>query len=219
MYRIIGINSSGQLKLIKKEALNTGYFWYHVYASNLPWNDSHLFKGLNGISGGNYSNLFIGNSTYMPSGWSDKIADTSWKYGMTSSVTDMTVSWILSKEASWSNSVEAKIGLMYLSDYAYGLNGGTHCTHTSSVYTTCKTSWIHLSNNDANPPHPTEWTMVFMGYYQGTYFSAWSVQQSGMLSHAIAINNLVSVRPVFYLNRDVNYKSGSGTSTDPFIIE
>ena len=87
MYRIIGVTKDkgkGRMfKLIKKEALDTAYYWHNVYNQDIKWNESDLFKGLNGKTGGKYSNLFIGNTTYVPSGWEEKNRDSEleiWRY-------------------------------------------------------------------------------------------------------------------------------------------
>ena len=52
MYRIIGIfeDDSGNehLKLIKKETLDTSYAWHSDSSADTDWNESDLYKGLNG---------------------------------------------------------------------------------------------------------------------------------------------------------------------------
>ncbi len=47
-------------------------------------------------------------------------------------------------------------------DYYYGMSGGNNCS-SSGAYTTCKTSWIHLSNSDSGAPATYEWTMSRCG--------------------------------------------------------
>ncbi len=61
MYRIMGVNSNGQLKLIKKEALNSTMQWYSNYNADITWPNSTIYKELNGSS-------FLSNTTYVPSG-------------------------------------------------------------------------------------------------------------------------------------------------------
>ncbi len=204
MYRIIGINSSGQLKLIKKEALNSGIQWYSSSASNITWPNSTIYSSINGSS-------FLNNTTYVPSGWSSKIATTSWKYG--DNTTNSTIAANLySIENAWTNTVSAKIGLWYLHDYCYGMSGGC-----SSGSITCKTSWLHLSNNDSGAPRSDEWTMSRYGGVRGGYV-AYYVRSEGFGSYYVLLNSSLSVRPVFYLTSDVEFVSGTGTSSDPFII-
>ncbi len=167
MYRIIGINSSGQLKLIKKESLNSSMQWYSSYSSNITWPNSTIYSNINGSS-------FLSNTTYVPSGWSSKISITSWKYG-DNTTSNTTVANLYSTKNGWSSTVSAKIGLWYLHDYYYGLSGGNNC---SSNYSTCVTSWIHLSNNDSGAPSTAEWTMS--RYSGSSSYSAWDVRSKAV---------------------------------------
>ncbi len=141
MYRIMGINSSGQLKLIKKEALNSTMQWYSSTSSNITWTNSTIYSNINGSS-------FLNNTTYVPSGWSSKIADSSWKYGDMKNY-NTTAANLYSIENAWTSTVSAKIGLWYLHDYYYGLSGGNNCSANPS---TCGTSWIYIDNNDSSDP-------------------------------------------------------------------
>ena len=219
MYRIIGINSSGQLKLIKKEALNTAYYWHNSYSSDTTWPNSDLYKGLNGISGGQYSNLFIGNTTYVPSGWSDKIATVDWKYG-DNTTSNTTAENLYSIENGWTTTTSAKIGLMYMHDYYYAYqSGGLNCSPDGDS-ATCQTAWIYLwnSGNDSGAPSEYyEWTMSRYGYYSG-YYRACNVLSSGVVDY-FALSSSLAVRPVYYLTSGVTYLSGTGTASDPIIIE
>ena len=123
MYRIIGITKNTKLfKIIKKTPINQGssttFYWHNIDNQNIKWNVSDLYKGLNGISGGKYSNLFIGNKEYFPSGekWEEKIAIVNWRYGdlYHSSdwvlVSNITASQMAQIEQGWSTTVSAKIG-------------------------------------------------------------------------------------------------------------
>ncbi len=205
MYRIMGINSSGQLKLIKKEALNSTMQWYSSYSSNITWPNSTIYSSINGSS-------FLNNTTYVPSGWSSKIATTSWKYGDNTSYQTGAAN-LYSIENAWRGARSAKIGLMYLHDYYYGMSGGNNCGSSGS---TCKTSWLHLSNNDSGAPSTTEWTMSRYGSVRGRY-DAYNVNSNGR-AYYVTLDAAYSVRPVFYLTSDVEFVSGTGTSSDPFII-
>ena len=215
MYRIIGINSSGQLKLIKKEALDTTYSWYTDYSSNIYWPNSKLFGNLN-------KSIFVNNSVYpymsTDNEWYNKIATTSWKYGLISD-TNKTADNIYAEENGWAATVSAKIGLMYIHDYYYGLTGNLNCTNNVDA-DSCKNSWIHLwnSNNDSGAPDSTyEYTMSYYGASSSYSYQAWNIFLNGyMTSQHIHFDQ--SVRPVFYLNSDVTSAGGIGTLTEPFII-
>jgi len=209
MYRIIGVNENGQLKLIKKEALNTAYAW-HSTSGNTTWPNTNLYKNLNG-------SYFLSNTTYVTSVWGDKIATTTWKYGDNSAY-NTTASDLYTTENEWTATTSAKISLMYEHDYVYGLSGGNNCSKTA-MYSTCVTSWIHLSQNDAGAPSAAEWTMSRAGYSTtyGTY-RAW-FNAAGGDNGLYDLITTFSARPVFFLTPDVSYISGTGTLSDPFIIQ
>jgi hypothetical protein len=78
MYRIIGRTEDGRVKVIKKTSIGE-FQWWTDRTTNVSWysstgTSSLLYTALNGSS-------FLENTTYVPSGWEDLIADTSWKYG------------------------------------------------------------------------------------------------------------------------------------------
>ena len=66
MYRIIGVDSHNRLKVIKatkivKDSSTSTFAWNSNYQSNIKWNSSDLYKGLNGTDAKKY---FIGNNKY-----------------------------------------------------------------------------------------------------------------------------------------------------------
>ncbi len=209
MYRIIGINTNGQMKLIKKEALNSKYKWGSLTGDD--WAHSDLFFGLN-------ASYFLENTDYVPNNtWSNRIADTIWQFG---SINDpnMTALGIYNTESGFNSTITAKIGLIYLHDYAYGLVGGNNCS-VSGTGNICKTSWIFLLNNDANPPYDQyEWTIT-----RKDSSLVWGARITGAFEAGYASNGYYgssefSVRPVFFLNSNERIASGSGTITDPYIL-
>jgi len=205
MYRIIGIQENGQIKLIKKEALNTSYQWYSDYETNNTWPNSLIKSSINGSS-------FLTNTTYVPTGWESKIVTYGWKYGDTTSNGNMDGPTIYAIENAWTNTVSAKVGLMYIHDYYYAYASGG----APGNYNNAMAAWIHLSKNDTSTPTPYDWTMVRYGYFSGHYF-AWYVNPDGSVGRQ-NLNLTRSVRPVFYLTSDVEITGGTGTIDDPFII-
>ncbi len=198
MYRIIGINTNGQMKLIKKEALNTTYLWG---ASGNNWPNTSLFSGLNG-------SYFLTNTTYIPdNSWSNRIMETEWHYG---DITIINVDPATMYTAEMSTpTINAKIGLMYLHDYYYGQVG---CS-ISGGYSTCKTSWFNLSKNDPSAPNVDyEWTIM-----RQNGSDAFIVRSDGLVCNYHVWYNY-SVRPVFFLRASERIASGSGTLTDPYIL-
>ena len=225
MYRIIGIDSSGQIKVIKKEALHTEMKWYNDVTANILWPNSNISKNINGST-------FYTNTTYVPTSWQSKIVTYAWKY---SDLEDKNQSAPLVYEAEmkYTDTVNAKIGLMYVHDYYYAYqSGGLNCGTTwggATEYLLCGQSWLHLRNNDTNPPTGSdgysldmEWTMTrnrYMCYQDSgcdlTVYTIYNPQYYMSGQHSF---NPAQTRPVFFLASSVNYVSGTGTSSDPFII-
>ncbi len=229
LYRIIGIDTeTNELKIIKREALNTAYAWHN--ADNITWEKSNLQNNLNG-------SYFLTNINEYPylqsddsieSNWTSIIAFHDWGYGDISSFNENTTStqaFQIEKEA-WNNTLEnTKIGLMYASDYY--LSGTTNndddilkCMYGGSDIESCKKSWLYLYNNDTEAlssskkaaPDSDEWTMT---RYSDT--DAWYSGGNGVFFQFLTYNN--SVRPVFYLTQNIKIIDGDGSLANPYIIK
>ena len=230
-YRIIGIfedsNGTKHLKLIKKEALNTKYAWNADYSNDVNWENSDLYKGLNG-------EYFLNNTTYsymQNSNWLNKIE--TWDYIATNTLTaessgpdyfdnvivqniylhEMNRSSKTSSIGVW-ETVNGKISLMYVSDYSLSLGSSALEYTLYPNRTTLKTGWMHISNNDSGAPNDYEWTSLRYGDYDGSY--VWFMSSSGSVGFS-GVNYTYSVRPVFYLTSDVTI-SGEGKINNPYII-
>jgi len=210
MYRIIGINENSQLKLIKKEALNKTMQWWSDNATDIAWPNSLIYEAINGSE-------FLTNSTYVPTGWENKIATHSWKYGALE-LGDQTETGleVFEKENSWSDTVNSKIGLMYVYDYYLAYNDTINAQHNS-----LKSGWFYIANNDTSVPgQGFEYTMSRWEYTgkKSAFFA--SVNLPIMKGEIVAdgIDYNLAIRPVFYLNNNIFYISGTGTIDDPFII-
>ena len=207
MYRIIGINTSGQMKLIKKETLNTTYQWNSIN-NGVEWPSSDLFAGLNG-------SYFLTNVDYVPdSSWSNRISINVWKYGDLASA-DSTALEMYNTEMGLSGTTSAKIGLLYLHDWYYGLVGGNNC---SSENYKCQTSWLPIPKNDSASPNSTlEWTLM-----RADNKRIWGIDNSSGFPFSngmgMWMDRSYSVRPVFFLKATETIASGSGTITDPYIL-
>ena len=88
MYRIIGYalndetetnTKKGQVKIVKKEALENPMAWHNNYNENITWFQSDLYKQINNQD--EKIKAYLGNTTYVPSGWESKIADHTWWTG------------------------------------------------------------------------------------------------------------------------------------------
>ena len=226
MYRIIGVTEDGRLKLIKKTSIGE-YQWWTDFTTNVPWyqetgNRSKLYTALNGSD-------FLGNNEYVPSGWDELIADTSWKYGDFTNI-NQAASAIYATEEALTNKVTSKIGLMYVADYYYSQQaGGKNCAYEQgeAVYSTCTYGWMHLKQNDTDLPADNssnayspsaEWTMSRYGWYSASsVYAAWYVGASGNLKN-VRVTYALSVRPVFYLNANMGILDGNGKMDSPFTI-
>jgi len=232
MYRIIGIfeDSEGEqhLKLIKKEALNTSYVWNVDRYTNVNWDESDLYKGING-------EYFLTNTefSYMQdTNWTNKIVE--WEYIVVNTkptgssgldynayvtvqnvyLHEMNRSTKTSTIGEW-ETVSSKISLMYVSDYLLSLGSSALGYLGNDDYSRLKTGWMHISNNDEEALSSYEWTSSRSGATSGYYY-AWSIRSLGGVN-SVTVDTTYSARPVFYLTSDVKI-SGEGTSTNPYII-
>ncbi len=238
------------MKLIKKEALNFPYAWnYNI--SDVDWETSTLYKNINDIEEGNTTYLnnptympagwsgkikdwlwreintktqeSLGAEYYYtsPQGiYQNEIlmANNSSIICANSSDTDGTSERCAIGELKIKI---AKIGLMYVSDYALSLGDEAKnmITGTATNAEKLKTGWMNISNNDTGAPNTAEWTISRSGYDSsyGSYYNAWGVYSSGHVGGSL-LDHAYSVRPVFYLNSDQIIKSGTGTIDDPYIL-
>ena len=102
---------------------------------------------------------------------------------------------------------DGKIGLMYPSDcgYASGNYCVTHALLPHYMESNCD-NWISLSNS-------SEWTMTPI---IDSVTSVYTVSPEGVLW--TDVNMRLNFRPVFYLSSDVSITSGTGTSSDPYLV-
>ncbi len=210
MYRIIGIDTITQeLKIIKKEALDTSYEWNT--ATNVTWNNSTLYNGLN-------NDYFLKSNDYsylQESKWLIAINDYDYGYGDISVSSSYNGTTLLENEKkNWGeNIVNSKVNLMYVSDYYLAMGNNANCYSGS----TCKTgNWLHISNNDTSYPSDSsgnEWTM---SRYNTTY--PYSIQLSGIINRSNSMTKKYLVRPVMYLRNSIKI-NGIGTQNEPFMIE
>ena len=113
---------------------------------------------------------------------------------------------------------QAKIGLMYGSDYALSLGNTAKnmVTSTNINKDILKTGWMHQSNNDTSK-HADEYTLSRSGIVDDSWWCAWYVSANGYINDRGIYQNSAT-RPVFYLESNVGYQSGTGDYIDPIII-
>lgn len=100
---------------------------------------------------------------------------------------------------------QAKIGLMYVSDFGYSAIPALWNNQLNSYNS--KYGWIY-QNND-------EWTITRNSYDQ---YNAYFVVSEGKIGSNNVNNTINEVRPVFYLISGIKSISGSGLINDPYRI-
>ena len=199
------------------------YYWNFNgdnYANNdNTWSASKL----------NTINLNTNFLTNIGNKWADMIAINTWIVGGNTS--SSLVSNVMNSNAKSAYNYEiinpatsanynAKVGLMYVSDYYYGAD---------PIYWSYPGWSLSGSNNDYRAARNNNW--IYMGLFD------WTITRDSISSNIIYsvsdVGRVIdyyyddegacgfghsAVRPTFYLNSDVTYVGGSGTSTDPIRI-
>ena len=234
LYRIIGV-IDGKVKLIKydyatstllgtdgdysgsdtpdtnyyKGSLSSidTYYWNNVTKKN-TWSESNLNKI-------NLNTNFINN---IGSTWANKIATTTWKVGgntfdnIGSSVPSIAYQNEIVAPAE-NTTYDAKIGLMYVSDYGFAAS--------PSAWTT---TLYNYDGNDAKGTSIKTINWMYMGYYDwmisrnsdDSYYAFIVTRVGDVLSYDV--NYVSGVRPSFNLLSSITYVSGSGSAVDPILI-
>ncbi len=233
MYRVLGVfsdsNGDNHVKLIKYKQLSSEYAWNENYETDISWENSDMYKGLNG-------SYFLTNTTYdymQNTTWLNKIEDWTWSavntktysnsgpnyYSITTQqmyLHEMNRTGKSSTVGEWTTP-SAKIGLMYASDYQMSLGSSALALTGSSNYRTLKTGWMHQSNNDTTKSI-YEWTLSRVGAYSSGNFIAWLVGSDGSVND-YGVDYTYGARPVFYLTSNQAFLGGNGSLDDPFMIQ
>ena len=248
VWRIIGVfevetpNSSGTYTKEKKvkivrESIGS-LVWNSTNTTNYnDWATSTLMTLLN--SGDYYKRSGSYSSNGLTTDAKNKITSTKWYLGNTSyapleGILYLTSTIYSNERTNTSNGSDSlwdgKIGLVYPSDYMYAssscYNDSTKYAYNeddSSPYSSdyrnancTSTNWLLNSNL-------SYWsiTTVYSTFYPGSWNKNNSVyiQNSGNLNYASVSSTSNGVRPTLYLDANAIYKSGSGTTSNPFVIE
>ena len=244
LYRIIGVFGN-QVKLIKydygtTDELGTDGDYYQTYKE---WGMDSTYKGTYGDGeriGVYYWNKSTQKNTWSESllnktnlntnfinnigeEWANKIATTTWKVGGNtySNIYSKTPSVVYQNEIvnpvttnTTDNATEysAKIGLMYVSDYGFGADPSAWTTtlynYDGSVNgsTIRSLNWMHMGYY--------EWTI---SRFAGRSSDAFFVGLDGNVNdYSVYLSG--AVRPSFNLESSITYVSGSGSASDPMVI-
>ena len=192
LFRIIGVFGD-QTKVIR--AKSVGDQKWHTSADN-TWSSSSLNTYLNGEYLTSLGTI------------ADKIATTTWKVGggswsnIVTSVPKTAYQYEVGSSAS-TTTYDAKIGLMYVSDYGFAADQSGWTTKLSSYNSNSSKNWLYLGSN--------EWTI---SRDSGTTNYAFYVRGTGSVDVYSATISY-AVRPSFNLESSVKYVSGSGSMSDP----
>ena len=179
------------------------YYWNNATKKN-TWSESNLNKI-------NLNKNFINN---IGSTWANKIATTTWKVGGNTSnnIAKSIPSVAYQNEivAPVENiTYDAKIGLMYVSDYGFATDPSAW-TLTLENYnntTAINSNWMYIGHD--------EWTITRDSDGPDSEFL---IDKSGIVSSDLGTYNSNGVRPVFNLESSVTYVSGDGTQSSPIRI-
>ena len=206
LYRIMGVFGN-EVKLIKNTSYGN-YAWESDYSGQGNTWDATIKPDIRNT----LNSTFLGT---ISSTWQNKIATHAYKVGGMAQDNSYTAKQYYNTEVgngSSSTTDSMKIGLMYVSDYGYA---------ASPDY------WATALYNYSGEAYNSDW--MYLGDYEWTISrssslstNAFTVYSSGSVVGLYDFYNFVhdtrAVRPVFYLNSNVTYVSGSGTSSDPIRI-
>ena len=240
LYRIIGV-FDGKVKLIKydyatsallgtdgdyygtetpnssyyKGSLTTvnKYYWNNSTKKN-TWSESELNK----------TNLNTNFITNIGTEWAQKIAMTTWKVGGNTwanigsqpakiAYQNEIVSPVTTNTTDGATECSAKIGLMYASDYGFAADPSAWTTtlinYDESVNGTTIRSqnWMHMGFD--------EWTISRIADISD---NAINVSFDGYVDNYHYVDYNIGVRPSFSLLSSTTYVSGSGSASDPMVI-
>ena len=184
---------------------NSLYYWNN--AGTNTWSASKL----------NTVNLNTNFTTNIGTAWANKIATTTWKVGggtyanLRDAVPKTAYQYEVGSSAS-TTTYDAKIGLMYVSDYYYSASPsawtlvGYNSDYTKSYASAKGENWLYGGGWDWTISRYSDFsTNAFFVYYYGYVYY-----------NSVSFN--LGVRPSFSLLSSTTYVSGSGSMSDPVRI-
>ena len=187
------------------------YYWNYKATGSATntWSTSLLNKT-------NLNTNFINN---IGTTWANKIATVTWKVGgntwanigtKTSSVayTNEITNPVTTNTTDNATTYSAKIGLMYVSDYGFAASPDAWTLTMSSYNNTTATNnnWMYMGL--------FEWTISRIAV--DSYFAFFVDYDGGVSDNRVDSN--YGVRASFSLESSVSYVSGSGSMSDPIVI-
>ena len=185
---------------------NSLYYWNKSTGKN-TWSESNLNKI-------NLNTNFVNNIGTI---WAKKIATTTWKVGggtyanLRDAVPKTAYQYEVGSSAS-TTTYDAKIGLMYVSDYYYSASPsawtlvGYNSDYTKSYASAKGENWLYGGGWD--------WTISRRSDVSNVAFYVYNY---GYVYYSLVGDNF-GVRPSFSLLSSTTYVSGSGSMSDPVRI-
>lgn len=240
LYRIIGVfeeenhgrKNESLVKLIKADfasslLLGKNGNYYNVIVNNVDcygWFSSNgdnvwSLTPLNTI---NLNTNFINN---LYTTWLSKIATVIWKVGgnTNDNLSDVTAKDAYQNEiinpvpgdesATGETTYEAKIGLMYVSDYGFAVKPDYWSRYLINYYVEDISEDLGIGNTNWLFINSPEWPIT------RTQDNVLNIYENGWINADYGPDGNLPVRPTFYLNSDVMYSSGDGTMNNPIILE
>ena len=190
--------------------INT-YYWNKATSKN-TWSESNLNKV-------NLNKNFINN---IRSEWAAKIAETTWKVGgntfanigtqpAKTAYQNEIVSPVTTNTTDGATEYSAKIGLMYVSDYMYAASQDKwtlvgNGSATTDYRAATSVNWMYMGFGD--------WAISRIADNSSSVFGMYS---TGYVDYGYVGGNS-GCRPSFSLLSSTTYVSGSGSASDPMVI-
>ena len=238
LYRIIGV-FDGQIKLIKSDYATKNMLGTDGGYADAKYTDAwdiDTYKGSqselipiyrwNFDSDNTWGNAQLNtinlNQNYLNtlgSEWQEKIVTTNWIVGGNTgeNIAYQNAPTVYQNEIvnpAETTVYSAKIGLMYVSDYMYGAS---------------PTYWTYVGNGDSSSTDyrkAINENWMYMGLIEWTisrcsdrYYRAFCLSNDGGVIDNGSVQNIVAVRPSFYLESSVEFSSGNGTIDSPYRIQ
>ena len=237
LYRVIGVFGE-QVKLIKHDyttadqlGINGDYHNTYVGANinssfykgtmDISTITSYYWNGRNtnewsesGLNTVNLNTNYINYLNEINTKWINMIEDKEWLIGgnlynliMNTSVKNTFINEIVNPYSTVM--YNAKIGLMYVSDYGYAANPIAWTLTMAEYGNTLATSnnWMYMGLS--------EW---IISHQYGVTTTTFGLNYEGYAGEGPVYNNSGAIRPTFYLKSNVAITDGDGSSSSPYRI-
>ena len=175
----------------------------------------------------NTKNLNVNFPNNIGTTWVSKITTTTWKVGGSSYVNVLdepatAYQYEVGSSAS-STTYSAKVGLMYASDYYFAASPSAWTLIGGGIYDSSNSDGCYGCTKDYRAAISINW--LYLGYDEWTITRDSSklnyaiyVESAGSTLYNTVNNYKYGVRPTFFLEPSTTYVSGSGTMSDPIVI-